>query len=60
MLSTPEPIPILIVPAIILAAIIAHDSKPEEQSLLIATTDVVSGNPAINNAIREGISPAPG
>jgi hypothetical protein len=40
-----------IYPDLILAAIIAQDSIPELQNLLIATTLVVSGNPAKNMAI---------
>ena len=58
--STPEPIPTSMTPALILEAMIAQASRPDEQSLLIATTDVVSGNPARNIAILLGISPAPG
>lgn len=48
MLSTPDPIPISITPIFILAAIVAHDYKPDEQSLLTAIMDVVSGKPAKN------------
>lgn len=49
-----------ITPALILAAMIEHASNPEEHSLLMATMEVVSGNPAKNIAILFGISPAPG
>lgn len=48
MLSTPEPIPISITPILIFAAMVAHDYKPDEQSLLTTITEVVSGNPAKN------------
>lgn len=34
-------------------------SKPDEQSLLMVTMEVVSGSPARNIAMRWGISPAP-
>jgi len=44
---------------VILAAIMAQDSNPEEHNLLIATQEVVSGNPANKEAILKGISPAP-
>jgi hypothetical protein len=47
-------------PALILAAMMEHASNPEEQSLLTARMDVVSGNPAKNMAILLGIYPAPG
>jgi len=59
-LSTPAPMPISITPDIILAAIMEQDYSPDEQSLLIATMEVVSGNPAKNIAILFGIYPAPG
>ena len=39
---------------------IEQASNPDEQSLLTAIIDVVSGNPAKNIAILLGISPAPG
>lgn len=58
-LSTPDPIPISIYPALILAAIMAQASNPLEHNLLIATQEVVSGNPAKNRDILKGISPAP-
>jgi len=51
MFSTPAPIPASIYPALILAAIVATASNPEEQNLLMATTVVVSGIPAKNMAI---------
>jgi hypothetical protein len=60
MLSTPDPIPMSITPILILAAIVAHDYNPEEQSLFTIMTEVVSGNPARNWAILEVISPPPG
>jgi hypothetical protein len=60
MLSTPDPIPMSITPILILAAMVAHDYKPDEQSLLTTMTEVVSGNPAKNWAILEVISPPPG
>jgi len=60
MLSTPDPIPMSMTPILILAAIVAHASKPEEQSLLTIMTEVVSGKPAKNWAILEVISPPPG
>ena len=56
----PEPIPISMTPALILAAMMEHASNPEEQSLLMATMLVVSGNPAKNIPILPVISPAPG
>ena len=59
-LSTPDPIPISITPILILAAIVAHDYKPDEQSLLTTMIDVVSGNPAKNWAILDVIYPPPG
>ena len=49
-----------ITPILILAAMVAHDSNPEEQSLLTTMIEVVSGNPAMNMAILEVISPPPG
>ena len=55
----PEPIPQSIYPARIFEAIIPQDSRPDEQSLLIATIDVVSGIPATNIAILKWIYPAP-
>lgn len=45
---TPDPIPMSMMPALILAAMIEHASNPEEQSLLTVTIVVVSGNPAKN------------
>lgn len=55
MLSTPDPIPMSITPILILAAMVAHDYKPDEQSLLTTMTEVVSGKPAKNWAILEVI-----
>jgi len=43
MLYTPAPIPISITPASILAAMMEQLSSPDEQSLLMVTTEVVSG-----------------
>jgi hypothetical protein len=42
-------------PILILAAIVAHDYKPDEHSLLTVIIEVVSGNPAKNCAILEVI-----
>ena len=53
MLSHPPPIPTLIYPALIELAIVATAYRPDEQSLLIAWTEVVSGYPARNIAIRQ-------
>jgi hypothetical protein len=58
--STPPPIPISMTPLLIFDAIIAQDSSPDEQSLLIATIGVVSGKSARNIAILFVIYPAPG
>ena len=60
MFYTPDPIPISIIPLLIFDAIIAHDYNPDEHNLFTTITDVVSGNPAKNWAILEGIYPAPG
>lgn len=49
-----------ITPILILDAIVAHDSKPDEQSLFTTIIEVVSGNPAKNWAILEVIYPPPG
>lgn len=57
--STPAPIPISIIPALILAAIIELDSNPEEQNLLITEIETVSGIPAKNCPILEVRQPAP-
>jgi hypothetical protein len=46
--SIPDPIPQSIRPALILAAMVPHDYKPEEQSLLTAMIGVLSGIPDIN------------
>ena len=59
MLSTPDPIPMSITPAVIFEAIIPQASSPEEHSLLIDTIGVVSGMPARKAPILEGIYPAP-
>ena len=42
-------------PILILAAMVAQDYKPDEQSLLTTMTEVVSGKPAKNWAILEVI-----
>ena len=57
--SIPDPIPQSIRPALILEAMVAQDSKPEEQSLFTAMMGVVSGMPAMSWAILKWISPAP-
>ena len=58
--STPAPIPISNIPDLILAAITAHASIPDEQNLLIAVKHVVSGNPDKKAAILDTIAPLPG
>jgi len=58
--STPAPIPISNIPVLILAAITAQASIPEEQNLFIAVKQVVSGNPAKKAAILDTIAPLPG
>ena len=57
--STPPPIPIPISPEAIAFAIVATAYSPDEQSLLIPWTVVVSGYPARNPAILELVEPAP-
>ena len=54
--STPEPIPISIVPDLILDAIIEQASSPDEHKRFTAIKLVVSGNPARNPAILEEIT----
>ena len=58
--STPAPIPISIYPALILAAMSAQASRPEEQNLLMAKRVVVSGKPARKEAILLVMAPDPG
>lgn len=48
------------IPDLILAAMTAHASIPDEQNLLIAVRHVVSGNPARNAAIFDTMAPLPG
>jgi hypothetical protein len=55
----PEPIPQSIIPALILAAIVPHDYKPDEHSLLTDIIGVLSGIPAISCAILKCIYPEP-
>lgn len=59
MVYTPEPIPTSMVPALILAAMTAQASRPEEQSLLMAKSGVVSGIPATICAILMWKVPEP-
>lgn len=58
--STPAPIPISNIFDLILAAMTAQASIPDEQNLLIAVRHVVSGNPAKKAAIFDTIAPLPG
>lgn len=58
--STPAPTPMSSIPDLILAAITAHASIPDEQNLLIAVKHVVSGKPAKKAAILDTIAPLPG
>lgn len=57
--STPEAIPISIIPDLILAAMIELASNPEEQNLLMTFIGTVSGIPAKNCPILAVRQPAP-
>lgn len=59
MFSTPAPMPISMTPALILDAMIEFASNPELHNRLIASTFVVSGNPARYPHILAWKRPAP-
>lgn len=60
MLSTPAPIPISIMPALIALAISTQAWRPEEHCLLSALTAVSDVNPAASAAARNSVAPPPG
>src|ERR1700742_1006800 len=60
MLSTPEPMPISIIPARMALAMSTHAWRPEEHCLLRDLRAVDSGKPATRAAARYSVAPAPG
>ena len=59
-LSTPAPIPISIIPALIAFAISTHACNPLLHCLFRLLTAVLSGKPAASAAARNSVAPPPG